>query len=198
MIEDYFFAESAIIPASQARIFWSAEVDPTTLTVHAKKVRSGAAGIDLARLSHLATMLVDKDGHEHLSLSDGRQWLRIDIISGNIRNQPVCLHFVAESSQQLRYMAGSLATLTALLTHGRFSSLPRQHNSLARRQIDCLRTHDALASGASQRQIAIGLFGYDRVIAEWNGASDAMRSQIRRLCKSAQLMASGGYKGLLQ
>jgi hypothetical protein len=74
------FAESASIPAGQARLFRSAELDPTVLTAQAERVDKSSAGIDFARLSYLIALLIGQSGQEHLSLSDGRQWLRIDIL----------------------------------------------------------------------------------------------------------------------
>jgi hypothetical protein len=192
------FAESASIPAGQARVFWSAEFDPTVLTAQAERVDKSSAGIDFARLSDFTALLTGQIGQEHLLLSDGRQWLRIDILSGSVRRGPVKLHFLASEPDQIRQMACSAAILSGLFAHSRFPPLPPQHRSFVRRQIDCLRVYDALLANASQREIAIGLFGYDRVLAQWHGPSDAMRSQIRRLCKSARALAAGGYKALLR
>lgn len=60
-----------------------------------------------------------------------------------------------------------------------------------RRQAVILRVADALAQGASIRDVGIMLYGAERVSEEW--ADEALKSQCRRLIA----MARGGYKSLL-
>jgi hypothetical protein len=61
-----------------------------------------------------------------------------------------------------------------------------------------LRVHDALAAGASQREIASVLFGAERVEADWLGTSESLRSRVKRLVRDARAMARGGYRSLLR
>jgi hypothetical protein len=192
----YTFVESASLAAGQARLFWSAKRDPNVLRVRAGKTEAVLGAFDIAKLAHLVWAVVDADGAERLSLSDGRQCLRIDIVIGTLLQGPVRLQFLDNGANGLAPLARSLSILAFLLDHKRFPVLPRGHSSFARRQIDCLRTYDALLAGASQRDIAIAFFGFDRTVAEWNGRSDAMRSHVRRLCKMARHLAGGGYKTL--
>jgi hypothetical protein len=66
------------------------------------------------------------------------------------------------------------------------------------RLVMVLRVDDALAEGASQREIAAVLFGTDAMSRDWNGRSDALRSRIRRLVREARATAAGGYRQLLR
>ncbi|MBA3895973.1 MAG: DUF2285 domain-containing protein [Sphingomonadaceae bacterium] len=91
-----------------------------------------------------------------------------------------------------------LRRLLHLIQRRRFAkSLFPEEPSMARRLL-ALRAHDAIADGASQREIAIVLFGPERVTAHWHGRSDSLRSSVRRLAKEATAMASGGYRSLLR
>ena len=65
------------------------------------------------------------------------------------------------------------------------------------RWVLALRVHDALVEGASQREIAIGLFGAERVGEHWRGGSDSMRLNVRRLVGLARRLAQGGYRTLM-
>lgn len=65
-----------------------------------------------------------------------------------------------------------------------------------RRHIAALRVHDALALGASIRDIGLLLFGLERIRQEWAG--EALKSQCRRLIAQARAMAAGGYRSLLR
>lgn len=65
------------------------------------------------------------------------------------------------------------------------------------RHIAILRTADALALGARQRDIAAMLVGQERVAAEWRGESDSLRLSARRLIATARIMQSGGWRRLV-
>ncbi|MBL0924398.1 MAG: DUF2285 domain-containing protein [Sphingomonadaceae bacterium] len=190
--------ESASVAAGDARLFWSVSIDATALTVRADTVKRPADGLDLLKLLKFASVVVDDDGAEYLSLGNGQHCLRLDVVSGSVLDGLVNLCFLAPSVAHLPHMAESLSVFSFLLNHGRFPKPSRAHYVLAKRQAALLQTYDALVAGASQREVAIAFFGPSRVAAEWNGRSDAMRSQIRRLCRSAHATAAGGYKSLLQ
>jgi hypothetical protein len=66
------------------------------------------------------------------------------------------------------------------------------------RWLTVLRVHDALLDGASQREIGAALFGEDHLHRHWDGASDSLRSRVRRLVQEARATARGGYRQLLR
>ena len=55
---------------------------------------------------------------------------------------------------------------------------------------------DALACGASERDMGVLLFGCGRVAAEWS-AESALRAQVRHLVKRGRQFVAGGYRKLL-
>jgi hypothetical protein len=65
------------------------------------------------------------------------------------------------------------------------------------RIVAALQVFDGLSAGASHRDIAVALYGGNRVAAEWNGASDSMRSRVRRLAGLAHDLAAGGWQRML-
>lgn len=90
-----------------------------------------------------------------------------------------------------------LRRLIGLHRTGRFlpSLFPRDRR--VDRSLVALRVHDALNAGASQRDIAIALFGSERIASDWRAVSDSLRSRVRRLVREARRLAGGGYRGLL-
>jgi hypothetical protein len=66
------------------------------------------------------------------------------------------------------------------------------------RLVAVLRVSDALAAGATQREIARALFGAAAVERDWNDRSDALRSRLRRLVRDARALTAGGYRQLLR
>lgn len=90
-----------------------------------------------------------------------------------------------------------LRRLLALARHRRFMATLFPPEPRTDRFIAMLRVHDALVSGASQREIAEALFGRERAGSSWHGAADALRSRVRRLIADAHAMAAGGFWNLM-
>lgn len=60
-----------------------------------------------------------------------------------------------------------------------------------------LRAHDALAAGASQREIAAVLLDEEALAPRWRVEAPSLRSKVQRLVRSARAMADGGYRLIL-
>lgn len=146
------------------------------------------------------TLAVDPSGHEHAVLSDGFRHVRIDVTEGSlVSGRPVLLQYAVTGlvgvATEARLMP--LRRLAALCRTGRFLPGLFPRDPRLDRLIEILRVHDALAAGASQRDIALHFFGSERIPRDWRAASDSLRSRVRRLIRNARRMASGGYRKLL-
>jgi len=165
-------------------------------------VPADPADPDSLRLERLAPWLAiaaDDAGREHVVLSDGWHHIRLDVEEGRLSGaEAVLLHYrlCGLASAEARVLP--LRRLLELCRHRRFArSLFPRDPSIAR-GIVMLRVHDALAAGASQREIGAVLFGDERVRHEWSSASDSLRSRVRRLVRGARSLARGGYRELLR
>lgn len=183
-------------------MLWGARIDPDTLRVAALPVDAGHTDrFDPDRFARWLDIVVDPEGREHAVLSDGYRRIRIDIEEGSLASgRPVLLRYAIEGTVGLDTEARimPLRRLAGLLRTGRFlpALFPRERR--VERMIEVLRVADALGSGASQRDIAAGLFGSERVSSDWRTTSDSLRSRVRRLVREAQRMMGGGYRGLLR
>lgn len=194
------FAEDPDLAAPEARILWCAELDPGALPVVAvPSVPADPDAIDPELLAPWLTRVVDCDGVEHAVLSDGWHRIRLDLLGGSLAGPvPVVLHY------RLRGVAGVVAKvlplrrLLHLFRYRHFAASLFPEERRLGRWLLLLRVHDALADGASQREIARALYGDTRVAREWHGRSDSMRSRVRRLVRDAVTMADGGYRRLLR
>ena len=194
------FAEDPRLAAPQARIVWRAELDPGTLRVSAEVGTPGSKDlIDPAVLRPWLTVVTDDAAVEHVVLSDGWHRIRLDLASGSLAaGRPVLLRYHLEGTTSAESKLLPLRRLLHLYRHGYFAASLYPRERRVERWLDILRVGDALASGASQKDIAEGLFGRERVGREWNARSDSLRSRIRRLAREAQAMARGGYRRLLR
>jgi len=166
------------------------------------RASSGEAGdpdcFDLARFARWATVALREDGRQHVLLSDGWRRIRLDIVEGSVLGRrPVRLHYVLSGAAQAEPRLLTLRRLLGLIRHGRFPHRLFPREAAMARRVEALRTADALADGASQRDIANALFGERLVGEEWTGGSDFLRSRVRRRIAEAVKMRQGGWRRLL-
>jgi len=151
------------------------------------------------RLAPWLAIATDVEGREHAVLSDGWHRIRIDVEKGSIaREEAVLLHYrlLGVASAETRILP--LRRFLELCRHGRFARSLFPRDPRVERWLTVLRVHDALAAGASQREIGAALFGEDRILLDWTDSADSLRSRVRRLVRDARRMAGGGYRQLLQ
>ena len=194
------FAEDPARSAPEARIIWHADLDPGTLRVEAIPTdRADPDGLDLVRVASWLTIVTDPDGYDHAVLSDGRHHIRLDVAQGRLAGETLvhlyyCLHGLGAAEAGIL----PLRRLLHLQHHRRFARSLYPRDPWIERGIQLLRVHDALADGATQREIGAVLFGEARVAEDWNDRSDSLRSRIRRLVREAKTLALGGYRDLMR
>jgi hypothetical protein len=195
----FTFAEHPGVAAPEARIIWRAEVDPGTLSTVAERVDDRHPDrIDPLMLSPWLTVTTDSNAVEHVVLSDGWQRIRLDIERGGFAaGRPVILHYQIAGTTSAEPQLMPLRRLLHLCRHGQFSESLYLKVSRIDRALTVLRVRDAVAAGASQKDIAKALFGCDRVRDDWHSNSDFLRSRVRRMVAHARWMAHGDFWSLL-
>lgn len=196
----YIFAEDPACEAHQARILWHRAIDPGTLSVVATPADPGdPEAIPWNRIAPWLVSVTGGDGREHAVLSDGWRRIRLDVEQGSLTGHPaVLLDFAMYGIATSEARVMPLRRLITLCRHGRFARSLFPPEPRMDRWLTMLRVHDALVDGASQREIAMVLFGKDRVRAARDQGNDSLRSRTRRLARDALTMAAGGYRRLLR
>lgn len=189
-----FEAPDLMVP--KARPMWRADVHPYVLSADARRPTAAADRFDLEAVRRLATIIEDESG-EHLLLSDGLRMVRLDARRGSVTSGPVILHYVLSGLASAEPPLLALRRFLALCRSGRFSRSLHAREARARRWVLMLRTADALACGADQREIAGVLLGRSVADPAWRSREPSIRSQVQRLVRSARRMAGGGYRKLL-
>lgn len=183
-------------------MIWDAAVDPDTLRVTALPASCGEADLfDPRRFDRWLAVATDSAGQEHAVLSDGYHHIRIDVEEGSlIAGRPVLLRYriAGPIGGETEDRLVPLRRLAGLCRTGRFLPALFPVERRVERLIDLLRVQDALTAGASQRDIALSLFGVERISSDWRAVSDSLRSRVRRLVRDARQMARGGYRDLLR
>ena len=185
------------VTVPEARPVWGSEVHPFVLPVHAVP-SGGEDAFDLERFDALWRLVVAADAREHLLISDGIRTIRIDVLSGSMRDGPARLHYLLSGFAGTEWPLVTLRRLLTLWRTGRFSAALHPSEARAGRLVLMLRVHDALASGATQREIAAQLLSGDARQDRWRVTAPSVRSRAQRLVRNARAMASGGYLALLR
>lgn len=190
------FAENPEAEAPEARIIWHADLDPGTLTVVAEPLESLSADAFDTELLAPWLHIVTDDAGEHAVLSDGLHHLRLDVVRGSILDGPVVLHYQLRGIATAQIKVLPLRRLIDLCRQRRFSSTLYPLDRRVERWTLTLRVHDAIASGATQREIGRVLFDADFTAPTRD--AESLRARVRRLVSDARLLARGGYRNLLR
>jgi hypothetical protein len=183
-----------------ARPVWHSATYPYVLGVRAAPAMARQGEPDLFDPRHVRALarLIERDGAQHLLLSDGLRCIRLDGPAGTFRDGPVCLSFAVCGIASAEPRLLTLRRFLALCRAGRFSRGLHRAEMRARRWILMLRAWDATAAGATQRDIAETLLRPSAGGPRWRTREPSARSQAQRLVRSARALVAGGYRAFLR
>lgn len=182
-----------------ARPVWRSDAYPYVLGVRPAPAMARQSEFDLfdVRRVRALVLMVEGDCAEHLLLSDGLRCIRLDGPAGSFTNGPVCLGYDVCGIASAEPPLLTLRRFLALCGAGRFSRGLHRREARARRWILMLRAWDAMAAGATQRDIAETLLRPSAGGPRWRTREPSARSQAQRLVRSARALAADGYRAFL-
>lgn len=156
------------------------------------RVRSVPTGtgqpFDLRALPHCAAWI---EGCQHVRVDLAAEPLRLDVVEGDLAAGPALVEPVVDTARSLEEQFGSIRRLAAVL---RGEELPVVEDTRLRRLVSALRVADALAAGASQREIGLGALDG----ADWPGDGEHLKSRVRRMIPLAAELVCAGWRGVLR
>ena len=139
---------------------------------------------------------VDPSGVEHAVLSDGRQHIRIDVENGSLlTGSPVILHYRIAGIVSADAKILPLRRLIGLVRQRRIGKSLMVRDSRLRRHALALRVGDALAEGATPREIAEVIFKAASAAPE---TQESLRLRVRRLVAEVSRLRGGAWRMLLR
>ena len=179
-------------------VVWRADCDPAVVAVEASPADGGDPdAVDFMRLPCPALLLRGSSGAEHLLIGNRTSNIRLDVVSGTVREGPVRLRYGLVHGRDVEAKLLTIRRLVALIRLGRFPRSLFPPARQARRWMLALRALDAHRAGATHREIATALFGERAVAADWNAGSGYLRCRVQRLIHSGEALANG-YRRLLR
>jgi hypothetical protein len=178
-----------------ARPVWRAGRYALVLSAFASPGR-GDDAFDLGLAASHATVL-DGGCAQHVLLSDGWRSIRLDVRGEQLAAGPVLLHYRLAGRSSAEGPLLVLNRLLGFLKHGRMPRRLFTREARAARWVLLLRTADALAAGATQRDIAAVLLA-GPMGARWRVEAGSVRSRAQRLVRLARHASRGGYVNFLR
>jgi hypothetical protein len=145
----------------------------------------GRSAFDLRATRSGGLIVIDDDRQETMFANAGDVCLNARLQGRSVLDGPFALRFTVDADWGVAFDLSAIAKWHAMLTSGDQLPSPSRSPSLRLHRLhQALRVADALADGASHRDIACALFGRHRVREQWDGLSDAIRSRYARLVGS--------------
>jgi hypothetical protein len=149
-------------------------------------------------LSNVEHVLIDTLGRQHVILRSGADYLQLTIDgNGAAVIAPVAFSVLVRQRPEIAAAARHLAALQGLLSASPTlpaPAVPWTANTLRLR--DGLIAFDGHRAGASRREIAMVIYGRQRIEADWprKGLKDRLRRDVER----GIALCDGGYRNLLR
>jgi hypothetical protein len=138
------------------------------------------------------------NGDQHLLFQNSGQFLQV-FVQGAELTEPV--HLLSEAIQSpniLKHQLHVVERFNVLIEVGTLRRTQFSPNLRSQRLCTAVRVLDGRLAGASYRDIAVALFGPDRVSEDWNAAGDHLKNRIRRAAQRGAALMQGGYRALLK
>lgn len=192
---DFCFAEDPRRGCADARLLWSRAFDPGVLSVSAESVHEGGWNLRIIRTRRLIVSY--GDCVQHIAIAVGKSWLRLDVVEGDALHGSIRFVFHFRDYEPLAPKIDGLAVWMRLCgATGASRWRPPSDRRLVR-LIEALRVGDAIAEGASLREIAVVLRSSESVASDWPGAGDSVKSWIRRRVDLAKRLRAAGPAAVL-
>lgn len=185
--------------ARKANIFWMPELCPSVLPVVASRDVGPVSGrfLNLSRL-RCRNVVIPGDDIQHLLCADQGRFLQLSV-TGECLTRPV--QVLANVLPMTPYSETRWRGFKRLNDLVRTETLRTKFYPAdlgARRLSRVLQALDGYLAGATQREVAIALFGAERVEADWRDPRNHLCDQVRRAIRRGRDLMNGGYLKLLR
>lgn len=185
------------VSALDAIVFWQPRVCTDILDLQVSALATDCQTDTVLRETVAQAVKLRSPGCRHLLLCDGLFRLQLRL-RGQFRLNGRLVMPVTFPRSALKARLRLLSCFHEFLHTGKLAAkyFPKDPRRL--RFLMVLRALDGENASASHREIAVALFGLDRVKASWNDPRGHMRDNVRRALKRGRTLMKGGYVRLLR
>ncbi|TAL02580.1 MAG: DUF2285 domain-containing protein [Rhodospirillaceae bacterium] len=184
--------------ARTANVFWDPMVCPAVLPALALPTE-GEGNIDLLPRGHSyrgALYEQVRTGRQHVLFAEQGRFLQLDVRGTPVLKAGRLLPDILSSAENVSARACAARQLTDLVRHRALRSQAHPPATQGPRLTTVLQALDGDLAGASRRDIAIALFGLEKVQAGWR--TRTMRDKVANAVKYGKFLLDGGYRKFLR
>jgi hypothetical protein len=193
------FADAGL-PAERAHPLWLPETGAARLHFTAEHIGEGAGdrlGLRISAFANVEHVLFDAAGRQHAVLRSGGRSVQFVITGANAIIAPVALSIVLRRCRDIGCTVKELMELKVML-----SAKPSKAGVTPPWTAETMRLRDALIAldghraGATLREIAIVIYGRERIDRDWPG--NGLERRLRRDLQRGRALCSAGYRDLIR
>lgn len=181
--------------APDAPVTWIANSNLPAMIARADRSASDA-DFRADALSAVASIHVDAVGHQHIVIKSGSRRVTVSIRGAAVAVAPARITFEMTNLAGLFSAQRNIALLRELLEDRAIAVSAWSVTGLEKR--DALIALDAHFNDASHREVAVLIFGPDKVEAEWIADGCELKDYVRRCRNRGLRYMQGGYRRLLR
>jgi hypothetical protein len=155
--------------------------------------------LDLAHLATVRAVLIDASGTEHIVLRAGYRSVTLRSQGMSVVDAPVNLTFLIDGLVGLPGSARLLRLTRSLLDRTLHAKMECTGPAPWHRKLrEALLALDAYQAGASQREIAVILFGRKMADQAWRKGDLSLKQRVHRAVAKGRVLSDGDYIALLR
>jgi hypothetical protein len=182
-----------------ANVFWHRSVSRDVLPVIASRAEyeEQAENIALNELQCRVAIDAGRDDEQHILFAEDGRFLQLEV-HGLLNLENVRLTTaITLLPRQAAARVQALRRFSDLITHGHLRAFLYPPDKRASRLARLLQVLDGWNARASYRDIALAIFGEERVSADWRDPGAHLRDHLRRALRSGRALMMSGYRRLL-
>jgi hypothetical protein len=186
--------------AREVPVFWLPNVSRHTVRARCSPVNTatGATALTLSNFAARRLAVIGVDGIPVVTMKSDGINVGLAAHGWQVLTRPVTVTFELDAFHDLGTQTECLKLLQRLSEVDDSTKIGRAPWSNDERLRQALIALDGSLAGKTYREIAIMIFGEERVTADWNGASRFMKDRTRRLVAKGLELMNGGYRELLR
>lgn len=184
------------LPAPGSPVCWLTASAAPLLEGMADRTQRGACpDLNLRNLTSARHLILGPAGAQHILLSDTDAALTLRLHGSRVSLSPVNTSILFHGLPEPDLVSNALRVLAGLV-------LRPNHNPHNSRDLlflrDALIALDGHCVGASYREMAVVIYGWQKVRAAWSGRSRWMKDRMARALSKGEHLRDGGYHKLLE
>ena len=199
LLSPCLWASSLDADAATASYIWNSNATNHVLKVIALPPSAAFGGqiLDFEFITGENIVFIAPDGSQQLLFRDGGKSLQLDVRGSPVTEPVAFLVDTALPEEPSQSQLNLLKSFHALRTHGALPDDSASPHPYAKRAALVLMALDGYLAGVPHREIAIAMFGEERVARDWSNPGEHLRDAVRRAVARGVALMEGGYRMFL-